>query len=334
MKRGRQIPLLFAVASLGACSFFGPLPLVDDPAIDDAGLEAFVTDVNISDVNVAEAEASMPPPPPAVCDPESPFRPPTPLGAINSSAQDLYAFLTDDERTMYFASERNGGQLDLFVATRSDRFSSFGPPAPVSELNSTVNEGTPWLSADRRTFIFSRDDRSTPPKGGVFIASRDAATGPFGPAAPITSVNAEKFDIYPFLSADGNDLWLASWRNTPERFDLFRSKHVGGTFATPEPVDELNVPTANDIAPVLTADSRRIYFASDRVGGKGLGDIWTSTRDDQGRFRPPTLVETVNTDGNEAPSWLSPDNCRLYLFHTPRPTGTTHDILVAERQPE
>ena len=60
---------------------------------------------------------------------------------------------------------------------------------------------------------------------------------------------------------------------------IFRSKRVkvGEPWSKPEPVTGLNHPESKkgDMQPALNADATRLYFVSDRPGGKGGLDIWT-----------------------------------------------------------
>jgi hypothetical protein len=47
-------------------------------------------------------------------------------------------------------------------------------------------------------------------------------------------------------------------------------------WSKPEALDSLNSPAAptGDTSPCLTADGAKLYFASDRPGGKGGRDLW------------------------------------------------------------
>ena len=49
-----------------------------------------------------------------------------------------------------------------------------------------------------------------------------------------------------------------------------------GAWTKPEPVVKLNHPEAKrgDMSPVLSIDGTRLYFSSDRPGGKGGLDLW------------------------------------------------------------
>jgi hypothetical protein len=52
-------------------------------------------------------------------------------------------------------SEENG---DLFYARRAKDTDPFGPPVPITDLNSDdTDERDPWISVDGKHFFFSSD---------------------------------------------------------------------------------------------------------------------------------------------------------------------------------
>jgi Tol biopolymer transport system component len=86
-----------------------------------------------------------------------------PLNGVNSTSNEGRAVLSNDELTIYFASERPGGlgSMDLWVATRNDRAGSFSQVSNLAGLNSSGLDLDPFLSADGRELMFSssRDGR-------------------------------------------------------------------------------------------------------------------------------------------------------------------------------
>ncbi len=56
--------------------------------------------------------------------------------------------VSDDERTIYFASLRNGIDFDIWRATRSDPTRDFLPPSRVDALNGPTNDYPNWMSPD------------------------------------------------------------------------------------------------------------------------------------------------------------------------------------------
>jgi len=61
-----------------------------------------------------------------------------------------------------------------------------------------------------------------------------------------------------------------------KRWGIFRSSGSGQSWSSPEPLLALNHPDApkGDMSPALSHDGARLYFASDRPGGKGGLDLW------------------------------------------------------------
>lgn len=104
-----------------------------------------------------------------------------------------------------------------------------------------------------------------------------------------------------------------------------------GPFAPPEPLDMLNSPW-NDDDPTVRTDYVEIFFASDRPGGYGGRDIWTSTRPDPGSpWTLPTVVSPLASAFADAGPELSNDGLVMFLS-SDRPGGLGgHEIYVATR---
>jgi hypothetical protein len=86
-----------------------------------------------------------------------------PLTSVNSTAHEGRAVLSNDELTIYFASERSGGLggMDLWAATRNDKADAFSQVTNLVGLNSSSLDQDPSLSADERELLFTsgRDGR-------------------------------------------------------------------------------------------------------------------------------------------------------------------------------
>ena len=95
---------------------------------------------------------------------------PTRLSDVDTANIDTDGFLTDDELTLYFSSDRvTTNDQDLYVAQRATPKSAFTSFTPIAEINTTHQERDPWVSADGRDIYFSSD------RGGslqIYHASR------------------------------------------------------------------------------------------------------------------------------------------------------------------
>jgi hypothetical protein len=300
-----------------------------DASADRCPLDAGPADDAATD---AATDAAPPMDASAPCDPTKPFGDPHVVKELSSPGHDGAVALSADGRTAYVSALRSdlgATTWDLYVATRHDTQSPFSPPERLDDLSTPdYAEFFPTLSADGRTLIYT----STAPGGSggwdLRMSTRASLSDAFGAGAPITAVNSARDEWGPFLTADGNNLYMTSTRSgTGAMYVTARSD--AGDFGEPKLVEGIE-PAG---VPVVTADGRTIYFASARtdLGAHGKTDIWiarrASTSDD---FGPPVNVDELNTGESETPSWLSPDQCELYFHRMGGPIGKT-DIFVARK---
>ncbi len=99
-------------------------------------------------------------------------------------------------------------------------------------------------------------------------------------------------------------------------------------FGTPVAMTALNT-SSHDEAARLSPDELTVYFSSDRVGGVGSYDIWTSTRANISEpYGTPSLLAGVNTRGLERYPTVTADGLTLYAFVG---ADTDYDIVMATR---
>ncbi|MFI4883210.1 MAG: hypothetical protein ACIAQU_11560, partial [Phycisphaerales bacterium JB064] len=75
----------------------------------------------------------------------------------------------------------------------------------------------------------------------------------------------------------------------------------------------------NELAPAISADGQRLYFASDRAGGHGGLDIWLSLRDGETWGEPAPLALNTRDDETD-PHPIIIDGVESILFSSDRPT--------------
>ena len=99
------------------------------------------------------------------------FSAPAALGGVNSSAYEGRAALASDQRSIIFASRRDGGRgnNDLWAASRTSLAQDFGPAENLVELNSSDADIDPSLSDDGRELLFVSNRRG---RSEIFRATR------------------------------------------------------------------------------------------------------------------------------------------------------------------
>ena len=84
------------------------------------------------------------------------FGNPTLLATIATGSEEANPSLSPDELTMYFSSNRIGGQQRaIWMTTRASRSADFGAPTLVAELDSAADDRDPEISDDGLTIYWA-----------------------------------------------------------------------------------------------------------------------------------------------------------------------------------
>ena len=195
-----------------------------------------------------------------------------------------------------YKDDNNQYLLDIFYTVRKK---SGGWENPVSFDNSILtplNEGPACFNSDYSQIYFTKNIASTTKIGdqveidstyGIFTA--DKAGDSWVNVNPLP-INSEVYNTgYPYLSPDNKTLYYCS--NSPEgngKYDIYSIDKQGDSWDEPVHLDDkINTPN-NEVFPYMHP-SGRLYFASDRPGGRGGLDIYYTEMID-GEWIPPVIL--------------------------------------------
>lgn|GEM_PF-2778141 len=88
---------------------------------------------------------------------------------------DVTPVVTEDEQEMFFATDRVGPSLDVWVATKRGPLTEpdpFGLEVPVKQLNTDAVEYPTWISADACTLYFVRKPSQATAGGTLWVTAR------------------------------------------------------------------------------------------------------------------------------------------------------------------
>jgi Tol biopolymer transport system component len=214
---------------------------------------------------------------------------------VNSSSSDYFPCLSADALTLFFASDRPGGEgdADIWMSTRRSRDVPFGKPVNLGPtINSSKYDIGPALSADGLTLFFSSNRSGGSGLPDIWMSTRRSTDMPFGkPINLPRKVNSSKDDRSPALSADGRTLFFQSNREGGQGgHDLWMSRRVpkaGIKTSTTVPrtplpdgppglVQELKGHTTGLLSIAFSPDGRSILSSSQgRDGTTRLWDVQT-----------------------------------------------------------
>lgn len=193
-------------------------------------------------------------------------------------------FLSFDGLSLYFFSTRSGplvqGGRDIWVARRPSAQAPFGEPSVLPGVNGPGLEHLPRLSQDELSIVFVSGRESPNEGSNLWVARRDNRSQDFSAPVEVPGINTNAREEGFSLSGDGLTLFFASDRLLDGDMDLFvaRRADAGASFATPEPLVELNG-TADELDPQLSPDGRELFFSSSR---QGVFQLFRSLRQCQG----------------------------------------------------
>jgi hypothetical protein len=263
---------------------------------------------------------------------------------FNTAATEGCPFISPDGKVFFIASTRPGGMgmLDIWVSTRANENDPWGEPVNVgAPINSAANDFCPTIGRDGKTFFFASNRAGHCGE----TANADLYTTRFDSsfhAGSVTHLGCEVNSAWdehsPFpaeIAGQGGALFYSSARpldesDTPGDHDLYYSPRVGGVYEAGVPLSEVNT-TANEGQPNVRRDGMELFFWSDRAGGLGGPDIYSSTKQSLlGPWGvPQNLGPNVNSAFGETRPSLSWDGTSLYFGSTR--VGGQSDVYVTVR---
>jgi len=212
-------------------------------------------------------------------------------------------------------------KADYYISLSKFRIKALNNPVDFSPIklpatiNTKENEYFPTTTADNNSLIFTKltTGKDFFLQEDIFISKKEK--NEFTTAKSISPlINTPNNEgAHTFLS-DGKTMILT--RCTAENgCDLYYS-HIDekGYWTNPTKLP-YPINTGNwESQPALSPDGKTIYFVSNREGGKGKMDIWSSTYLGENKWTTPlNLGDSINTEGNEMSPFIHFDNKSLYF---------------------
>lgn len=233
--------------------------------------------------------------------------------SISTDDEEYRISFTPDGRTAYFA--RGAAffpQSQEATIMESRLVDGRWTEATVASFSGTYPDIDPWVSPDGQSIYFSSIrpvEGETRSDADVWRVDREGDG--WGEPVHLPDVNTESEELGASVTADGV-LWFASDRpGGAGGWDLYTAEVDGDGLAAPEPVVDVNRGRW-EFNPAISPDGNLLVFTSIGLfGGKGLGDLFVTTRTD-GEWSSPEPLP-VNTPSDEYHASFSPDGATLYF---------------------
>ena len=276
---------------------------------------------------------------------EAEWSEPVNLAPLNTAFNDRQAFLSKDQLTIYFSSDRPTGLggLDIWMSRRASVGSEWETPMNLgAPINSPGQDFAPSFSIDGHVLFFSSNRPGGHGGTDVYMSRRDNPHDDFGWSEPVNvgpPVNTPSQENAPFYLQNGGEGMAQLYFNraiAAGPADIYRiAMRRSGEFVGSESlVTELSDPLANDAAVSIRRDGREIWFWSTRGGSVGNTDLWVSTRQTIHHpwSAPGNPGTPLNSEASEVTPLLSFDG-RTLIFGSARDGGFgAHDLWMSTRR--
>ncbi|MCZ8237057.1 MAG: OmpA family protein [Leptospiraceae bacterium] len=257
-------------------------------------------------------------------------------GNVNTEFQEFSPSLSPDGRTLFFYSKRDRRQYTDIFTSKLKADGTWDYPQEVKEINSDFDDQSPFITADGKYLFFSsnRDGAWEAKLGnGKIGVSRDIFYSEWngkswGEPIPLpVEINTDMIEENPNFVGD-TLLFTRYPFSKPELARIYISKRKGKEWspavALLNPINDSNA----TIAASLSHDEKTIFFASNRRGGFGGFDIYSSSwNGNQAYGEIENLGKDFNTEGDEA--YFSYHRPTKTILFCRRDDGKNFNILSA-----
>jgi len=200
---------------------------------------------------------------------------------VNSGDWEHTPFISADGLTLYFSSNRPGGSgmVDIWCTTRTTASDPWETPVDLgSTINSSAADAAIYISSDGLSLYFNSTRAGGYGGQDLYISTRPMCSDPWGEPVNLGQiVNSSAWDFTPALSSDGRFLIFGSNRVGALGMDdlwLTTRETIVDPWGEPVNLGPVINSSSGDGGASISADGSTLYFASNRPGSLGEGDIW------------------------------------------------------------
>ena len=214
---------------------------------------------------------------------------------INTNAHDAAIAISNDGQKLFIFKDDSYDGGDIYIS-KVDSINWSSPEKLKGEVNTAAWEGSASLSSDEKTLYFASERPGGYGGRDLYKASL-LADGTWGNIQNLgMTVNTVRDDDAPFIHPDGKTLIYSSEAlSSMGSYDIFLTEYNApdSSWSTPKNLGyPINTPD-DDRYFVLSTDGKRGFYASGKVGGFGLHDIYTVDMPDD--FVKPNVIMVRGT---------------------------------------
>jgi len=219
-------------------------------------------------------------------------------------------------------SQNNG--LTVAAPDAASGFSTFSMPQNLgATVNTASSDEHPAIAPSGLSLYFASDRPGGLGGRDIYVSQRATLSSAWGAAQSLgATLNTSVNEVVGSISPDGREMFLNS--NRPGGFggaDIYLSTRTDPNndfgWTTPVNLGAVVNSTLSDQNPNYFVDpatgAGTLFFTSDRNAAPNFKDVYQSTRNANGTFNPPALVNELNSAGDEAKTAISRDGLEIFI---------------------
>lgn len=260
-----------------------------------------------------------------------------PEGVINTGQSERdFALSPDGTELFYTLQSPLHGLFQTIVYRKKNAAGKWSEPklAPFAGGHSDLE---PAFSPDGQKLFFASNRPVAGKTGKDFdIWFVEKKNGEWGSPQNIGEpVNTGADEYYPSVTQSGNLYFTAQYKYGPGKEDIYVAAPEGNGYKQPIPVDTAVNSPGYEFNAFVSPDEQFIIFTSyGRKDDKGRGDLYMSTKDANGKWRPAKNLAMVNSEQMDYCPFVSFDKkiffwtSEKYSLHSAYDPPVTLDELL------
>ena len=222
-------------------------------------------------------------------------------------------------------------------------FSGFGVPQNLgATVNSTVIDEHPVISPSGLSLYFSSDRAGGLGGRDIYVSRRASVNAVWGEAQNVAALNSTTNEAPGSISPNGREMFMNSARpGGSGSADLLVATRT-------DPNNDFSWSAPVNLGPIVNSSLGEqnpnyfvnpvnglgtLYFSSDRSSGTvNVKDFYQSARAADGSFGAPSLIDELNSTGDEARTAIRNDGLEIF-FSSTRLTNTTSQAMFVATRP-